>query len=405
MLSTQINSRAVWIVTLSATIALTGCSEAGCDRGAPSGGGAEEAPIPRVAPRGPRAEEVIATGVPLGSGVWLPGSGGGRLLALGATTGQAVVVDRGGRWQVTQVAQEGLVGLYRAGSGALTLASGTGRLLRLEVSAEGAVSVSGEAPVGETPRVVEVLPGGEAAWVLSRGEEAPLVRVELGGMQAGERRRAGEGAVDLELSLGGEALFVANLGSGDVSALDAATGEVVGVIKVEARPWRLFAAPGPGGAGAGRIYALHANSGQVSALDVASRQRVATGEAGAPLSGLAVSADGRWVYGLAAGEGALTILSGETLEVSGRVEVPVGSSEVLRLGEGIRERVVLSSGERGELVVWRPQGPGLREEGALSLGAAAGRMAPSPGGDRVWLIGPQVGRVGLFVMDEGGERR
>ena len=362
----------------------------------------EEKPIPREV-SGPEVLETIQTNFPMTNAALLAREGEPAILvATLATSGQLLRVERGGAYHLLELERGVLNGLYPVGNtGLLTLESTGTRALVIGLDGEGELEERAAIEVGRSPRVAEVVKGGREAWVLARGEDEPLVRVDLVGHKVVARASAGETPVDMELDPGGEFLYVANFKSNDVSVL-AVDGAAVQVnIPVGRSPSRLFSGPaaGEGVVEGDRIYVLHANAPLLTAIDTQRRLRETWRELDAIPSKLAVSADGRYIYALSPGAGKLMVVDAEDLAVRTSYEVPVGSSDILRVGDsGLRQWLLISTAERGQLLVFRVEGANLKQRGTLALGAAAGRVA-STGPDDVWMIGPRTGRVGRFRIE------
>ena len=363
---------------------------AGCQGACEAPGPPEEQPIPHVERQPGRVEDVETRHPMTNAAVITRPDGKTVLVASLVTSGQLLVIEPGGAQQRLELPRGALAGVYPCTGGALTLES-TGRHA-IVLGFDGAALVERAAiEVGATPRV--------AAWVLARGEARPIVHADLAAHTVLAATVAGDTPVDLELGPGGDWLYVANLASADISVIAAQGSEVSVSIPVAPSPWRLFAAPATATVERDRLYVLHANSPTLTAIDTRRRLRELSRDLDAVPSKVAISASGAYIYALAPGAGRLTLLDASNLATIATHEVPVGSSDLAVVGDGLRAWVLVSTGDRGELWVFRVEGESLRRVATPSLEAAAGRIAATPDGAHVWLIGPRTGRVARFALE------
>lgn len=131
----------------------------------------------------------------------------------------------------------------------------------------------------------------------------------------------------------GSRAFVANIGSGNVTAIDLETGETLGHV-----------ATGEGaegiavGAGGERVWVTNRGADTVSAVDAKSLEVVATVEPGSFPIRAEVTPDGKWVLVSNARSGTISVIDAESAEVARTVDLGVeaedGEGRLLQFGEG-----------------------------------------------------------------------
>jgi YVTN family beta-propeller protein len=132
---------------------------------------------------------------------------------------------------------------------------------------------------------------------------------------------------------GGERAFVANIGSGTVTAIDLEAGKKLADV-----------ATGEGAEGVAvgmdgkRVWVTNREAGTVSVVDAESLAVVATVDVGAFPIRAEVTPDGRWVLVSNARSGTISVIDAEAAEVARTIELGVEGSDsegrLLQFGEG-----------------------------------------------------------------------
>ncbi|HUO87360.1 MAG TPA: beta-propeller fold lactonase family protein [Thermoanaerobaculia bacterium] len=161
--------------------------------------------------------------------------------------------------------------------------------------------------------LLEVDPGsGEVRWAVETGQEVShMVAAAPGGTRA----------------------FVANIGSGTVTAIDLTAGKKLGDVATGAGAEGI--AVGPDGK---RVWVTNREADTVSAIDAASLEVVATVTTGAFPIRAEVTPDGRWVLVSNARSGTISVIDAASAEVARTIELGVeakdGEGRLLQFGEG-----------------------------------------------------------------------
>lgn len=243
---------------------------------------------------------------------------------------------------------EATVSLIDLGSGEVvaTVPTGVGPH-EVAVSPDGRLAVvadygTGPAP-GSTLTVVDVAAGRVArkislgeyrrphglAWA---GEDRLLVTVEEQkavievDVQAGTVGRAIETAQEVShmvaVAPGGGRAFVANIGSGSVTAIDLEAGKKLADVPT---------GPGAEGVAVGidgqRVWVTNREAGTVSVVDAGSLEVVATVEVGRFPIRAEVTPDGRWVLVSNARSGTISVIDAEKAEVARTIELGVEAKD------------------------------------------------------------------------------
>jgi YVTN family beta-propeller protein len=265
-----------------------------------------------------------------------PEEGGGGTVASGGTL---IVANKA----------EATVSLLDARSGEVraTLPTGTGPH-EVAVSPDGRLAAIADYGTGEAPgstltvidvaaaRVVRTIDLGEyrrphgMAWFaadrLYVTSEASRALLEVD-PEAGSIRRAIETGQEIShmvvVTPDGARAFVANIGSGTVTAIDLAAGKKLADV-----------ATGEGAegiaVGAGRVWVANRAADRVSAIDPGSLEVVATVTPGTFPIRAEVTPDGRWVLVSNAQSGTISVIDAASAEVARTIELGVRANE----GEG-----------------------------------------------------------------------
>lgn len=161
-----------------------------------------------------------------------------------------------------------------------------------------------------------------------------LLEVDPG---SGEVRRAVETGQEVSHMVaaapGGSRAFVANIGSGTVTAIDLAAGKKLGDVATGAGAEGI--AVGPDGK---RVWVTNREADTVSAIDAASLEVVATVEPGAFPIRAEVTPDGRWVLVSNARSGTISVIDAASAKVARTIELGVEAKDaegrLLQFGEG-----------------------------------------------------------------------
>lgn len=335
--------------------------------------------------------------------------------------GTAVAGDPGGGTLIVANKAEATVSLLAADSGEVvaTLPTGTGPH-EVAVSPDGRLAVianygTGEAP-GSTLTVIHV-PGARVVKTIALGayrrphgmawlaadrlyvtSEASKALLEVD-PEAGTVRRAIETGQEIShmvaVTPDGSRAFVANIGSGTVTAIDLAAGKKLADV-----------ATGEGAEGIAmspdgkRVWVANRAADKVSAIDADSLEVVATVEPGGFPIRAEVTPDGRWVLVSNARSGTVAVIDAATAEVARTIELGVeakqGEGRLLQFGDespvpiGIEiapdgKRAWVAAANADAIVVldlehWKPAGTVTagREPDGMGFSPLAVRPADSP---------------------------
>lgn len=126
-------------------------------------------------------------------------------------------------------------------------------------------------------------------------------------------------------------LYVTNSDSGNVSLVNRATGEVVGVIAVGSQPQGIAAS-----SRGDRIYVANAGSQSISVIDVPTNKvfRTVNLEFGCQPAGLALTPDGRSLLVTCPGNNSVRILDTLSFSISPRIDVGSGPTRAVVTADG-----------------------------------------------------------------------
>ncbi len=293
-----------------------------------------------------------------------------------------------------------------ASSAAAAPAPGTGTLIVLNKSeatasllhlASGKIAVT--VPVGEGPHEVAVSPDGRTAAVSNYGvagrDGRTLTLIDVVSASA-------EKTIDLSpyrrphgirFTPDGRRLVVTSETSQALLVVDPSEGKVLAAIPTGQKVSHMVALSRDGN----RAFVANIGSGSVTAVDLVRAERVGTVETGAGAEGIAVSPDGReiWVTNRAADT--VSVLSASTLEVTATLPSATFPIRVAFTPDG--RRALVSNARSGEVAVF--DSASRKEMVRIPLKYAAdpkgrlfadfgGSPAPigilvAPGGDVAWV--------------------
>lgn len=131
----------------------------------------------------------------------------------------------------------------------------------------------------------------------------------------------------------GSRAYVANIGSGTVTAIDLEAGEKLGDVETGAGAEGIAV-----GRDGKRVWVTNRAADTVSAVDAETLEVVATVEPGSFPIRAEVTPDGRWVLVSNARSGTISVIDAESAEVARTVELGVeaedGEGRLLQFGEG-----------------------------------------------------------------------
>ncbi len=350
---------------------------------------------PRPAPR--RAAEAL-TGQHLGNGAARQTAEGRPHVGVAIFGGDAILsVDAEGGSKTLALGARPLGGLYAAGPGRLlALEFGGARVFDLRLQGPH-LALTDERALCDAPRLMVLEPAGRRAFVLCRDPARPLIRLDLDTLDPLAVDLPGDTPADIALDAAGAWLWSANLGSDDLTPVSTASLRAEGRIAVSPGPWKIVALPGGQGH---RMLVLHANSPLATLVD---------GPKGAPLPPKALSAipshvvassaEGGPVFALYAGAGRLEALDPQELRPLDAIDVPVKSADLVWSDPVGKGRLLISTGEGGQMWVVDWLDGRLQVAARVPLDAAAGRIYPGKGAEGVWVTGPQAGRVARYEID------
>lgn len=254
---------------------------------------------------------------------------------------------------------EATVSLIDLGSGDVvaTLPTGVGPH-EVAVSPDGRLAAVADYGTGPAPgstltlidvaagRVVKTISLGEyrrphgLAWfadgrlLVTVEAQKAVIEVDPG---AGTVRRAIETGQEVShmvaVAPGGGRAFIANIGSGSVTALDLGAGKKLADVATGAGAEGVAV-----GAGGERVWVTNREAGTVSALDVGSLEVVATVEVGRFPIRAEVTPDGRWVLVSNAQSGTISVIDAASAEVARTIELGVEAKDsegrLLRFRDG-----------------------------------------------------------------------
>jgi DNA-binding beta-propeller fold protein YncE len=328
----------------------------------------------------------VMVGGTLGNAVALSTSDGDRLAATLRGSSRVVEVDERGKVRELDVVSKALGGVTALPSGELAVLEVKGdRVFKIALSGDD-LMVVGELQVGEGPRLLAVGPGdSERAWVLTRDRDSPLVEFDWNTMKVLGRSEAGKMPADIVMDASETNLVIADLEGAQVLFKPVDGGPAVPV-EVSPKPYLLV--PSNAG-GKSVVVVLHSNSPHLTLLEGPEVVR-SVGLDFVPAA-LALS-DSSLIYALSPGSGKLALVDAASLEVRATIDVPVGSSDVIRDEVDGAPRILVSTEMDGHVLIFAPEGQGLKEIQSIAVGAAVGRIYLSASG-QPWVVGPSSGRV------------
>lgn len=185
----------------------------------------------------------------------------------------------------------------------------------------------------------------DTLYVTAEAQKA-LVEVDP---RAGAVRRAMETGQEVShmvaVTPDGSRAFVANIGSGTVTAIDLETGEKLADVETGA---------GAEGVAAGseRVWVTNRAADTVSVVDAASLEVVSTVEPGSFPIRAEVTPDGRWVLVSNARSGTVSVIDAASAEIARTIELDVeaadGEGRLLRFGEGSPVPIGIEISPRGD---------------------------------------------------------
>ncbi len=267
-------------------------------------------------------------------------------------------------------------------------------------------------PTGEGPHEVAVSPDGRWALVANYGTgprpgstltviDVAAARVEKT-VDLGEHRRP-HGVEWLD---GRRALVTAEAGKA-LLEVDVQDGKVLRAIGTGQEVSHMVAAA-PGG---GRAFVANIGSGSMTAIDLAAGKKLADVPTGAGAEGIAVAPDGRHVWVTNREAGTVTAIDAATLEVAGSVECPGFPIRAKFTPDG--KRLLVSNARNGDVAVVStadrrlerrvPMGiEAATTEGRL-LGAFGSSPVPigiviAPDGRRAWVANSNADKIAVLDL-------
>ena len=171
------------------------------------------------------------------------------------------------------------------GFGSIWFASGERTISRIDPETGRVVMRIRQVDTGESLGGIVI--GARSVWVAGPVQESVVTRID-------PRRNAVVARIFVKkfrlngIALGGAALWVSDVGSDQVWAIDTNRNEPVGTTRVGGQPLSVAYA-------AGSIWVANSGDGTVSRLDPVTRRVVATIPVGGSPNGIAATADGIWV--------------------------------------------------------------------------------------------------------------
>lgn len=176
-------------------------------------------------------------------------------------------------------------GSVAVGFGSIWFASGERTISRIDPDTGRVVRRIRQVDTGESLGGIVV--GAGSVWVAGPVQESMVTRID-------PRRNAIVASIHVQkfrlngIALGGGLIWVSDVGSDQVWAIDVHKNEPVGTTRVGGQPLSVAYA-------AGSIWVANSGDGTVSRLDPATRHVVATIPVGGSPNGIAATADGIWV--------------------------------------------------------------------------------------------------------------
>lgn len=173
-------------------------------------------------------------------------------------------------------------------------------------------------------------------------------------------------------------LYVTNSDSGNVSLVNRATGEVVGVIAVGSNPEGIVAS-----ARGDRIYVANTGSQSISVIDVPTNKvfRTVNLEFGCQPTGLALTPDGRDLLVTCPGNNSVRVIDTLSFSVSPRIDVGSGPTRAVITGDG-RTAFVLNKLSNDVSVV---NLPGRQATGTIQVESSPSGMALDDRSGRLYV--------------------
>jgi len=390
----------ILIIILSLSLSLT----IGCRESKPEDT-AEPPPSPAgAAPEPVRELERIETGLQLSRGVVLQhGEGPPHLVAANFFKGELLNIGDHPDPQKLTLSPKPVRGFYALKKDALlALETGGTRLFRVSLRPEG-LQLDAALEVCNRPRLAAVAADQNVAWVVCRDKDATLVRVTLSPFAVAEKRSISGILADVAALPDKNRLLYTDLSDNSLHILNLSSGAEIRSLTLPPEPVRIVTAPASTAISspqpeAQRVWITHANSDIISAIKPDLSEVERSVELGIIPSEVVPSPNGLYLYILSAGSGRLLVVSTSTMSILQRSEVPVGSSSLVWFGGQSDGSLLMSSGPRGHLWVWRAASDRLSTPQRLSVGAATGHISIGRGQDSVWITCPQAGRSVRFLV-------
>ena len=215
--------------------------------------------------------------------------------------------------------------------------------------------VAATLPTGEGPHEVAVSPDGKQALITDYGRRgAPgntLTHIALdpprvlATIDLGEYHRP-HGIAYLDA----DTVVVTAEDNQALIVVDVAAGKVTQAIATEQEISHMLALDRAGQ----RVFVANIGSGSITAIDLASASRRANVPTGDGAEGVAVSADGSQVWVTNRAAGSITVLDAETLEATATLESPGFPIRATATPDG---RILVTRARAGDMVVYAPDPP------------------------------------------------
>jgi YVTN family beta-propeller protein len=191
---------------------------------------------------------------------------------------------------------------------------------KVAVVSTGSWKVEASIDAGTRPGRVAVQPDGHYLWVDSGGSAVTVI--DTARLRAAARIETGAGPHQLAFSRDNRYAFVANRGGGSISVVDVRTLKKVRDLKTAPEPIALgYSSIGDA------IYAAH-EGGQIISIDPRSHKVTARFEAGAGLTGLQLTPDGRWGFAINRSKGKIHVFDASAGRLAYTVDVGKSPDQV-----------------------------------------------------------------------------